>query len=85
MKVLHEGIEQSVDSDLMALRSMLVAGRAATGQGGDRCGLRRDRARLSEELDYYQEAANIEYFRRAWVSRRAVIRRPTPSSVPAVC
>lgn len=74
VKVLHEGIEDSVDSDLSALRSMLVAGRV----------LRRDkeeidaifaeiRARLAEELDYYQEAANIEYFRRALAGRDGVV------------
>lgn len=66
VKVLHHGIEQSVDSDLAALKGMLVTGRV----------LRRDRAeidaifdeihdRLNEELDYYQEAANLEYFRAA--------------------
>jgi len=64
VKALYDGIEQSVDSDLGALRSMLVTGRV----------LRRDpkevtaifteiRTRLMEELDYYQEAANLESFR----------------------
>ena len=64
VKVLHHGIEQSVDSDLAALRAILVSGRF----------IRRDKAeldnifgeirdRLNEELDYYQEAANLEYFR----------------------
>ena len=83
IKVLHEGIEESVDSDLMALRSMLIAGRV----------LRRDkeeidavfaeiRARLSEELDYYQEAANIEYFRRALASRDGVV---VPATHPRFC
>ncbi len=65
VKVLHHGIEQSVDSDLAALKGMLVTGRV----------LRRDKSeidavfaeirdRLAEELDYYQEAANLEHFRR---------------------
>jgi predicted unusual protein kinase regulating ubiquinone biosynthesis (AarF/ABC1/UbiB family) len=63
IKVLHQGIENSVDSDLAALKSILLTGRL----------LRRDRkevdevfsevrARLQEELDYYQEAANLEQF-----------------------
>lgn len=63
VKVLHPGIERSVDTDLAALRSLLLTGRV----------LRRDprevdeifdeiRERLHEELDYYQEAANIEFF-----------------------
>lgn len=65
VKVLHEGIEGSVSSDLGALKSMLIAGRV----------LKRDREevdaifaeieeRLSEELDYRQEAANLQEFRR---------------------
>ncbi len=63
VKVLHQGVEHSVDTDLAALKSLLITGRV----------LRRDkeeleaffeevRQRLQEELDYYQEAANIEYF-----------------------
>ena len=63
VKVLHQGIENSVDADLAALKSILITGRV----------LRRDRkevdevfseirARLQEELDYYQEAANLEQF-----------------------
>jgi predicted unusual protein kinase regulating ubiquinone biosynthesis (AarF/ABC1/UbiB family) len=65
VKVLHEGIEGSVESDLGALKRMFVAGRV----------LRRDREeidaifaeiseRLEEELDYHKEAANLLEFRR---------------------
>ncbi|MCB9779044.1 MAG: AarF/ABC1/UbiB kinase family protein [Alphaproteobacteria bacterium] len=64
VKVLHRGIETSVASDLAAIKAMFVGSRV----------LRRDRAeldamfgeireRLEEELDYLQEAANIEAFR----------------------
>ena len=81
VKVLHHGIEQSVDSDLAALKTMLVTGRV----------LRRDRAeidaifdeirdRLTEELDYYTEAANIEYFRKALVGVEGV---EVPGTHPA--
>ncbi len=66
VKVLHRHIEHSVDTDLAALKAMLLGSRF----------LRRDRGeideifdevqqRLSEELDYYREAANLEYFRQA--------------------
>ena len=65
VKVLHRGIENSVASDLGALKAMLVGGRV----------LRRDkaeiearfeeiRARLEEELDYLQEAVNVASFQR---------------------
>lgn len=65
VKVLHEGVEGSVASDLAALKSMMIAGRV----------LNRDRdevdaifaelqERLSEELDYRQEASNLQEFRR---------------------
>jgi len=63
VKVLHDGIDQSVSTDMMALKTLLVGGRI----------LRRPREeldaifveiqdRLVEELDYYQEAANIQAF-----------------------
>jgi predicted unusual protein kinase regulating ubiquinone biosynthesis (AarF/ABC1/UbiB family) len=66
VKILHRGVEHSVDTDLLALRAMLVSGRA----------LRRSkeeldeafdeiRERLKEELDYLQEAANIQAFQEA--------------------
>ena len=63
VKVLHRDIEKSVDSDLKAMKSMMKASRL----------VKRDqeeveqvfleiRDRLEEELDYYKEAANLEYF-----------------------
>lgn len=66
VKVLHRGVSQSVDTDLLALRAVLVGSRA----------LRRDkaeveaafdeiRARLKEELDYLQEAVNLQQFHEA--------------------
>lgn len=66
VKVLHRNIEGSVASDLGALKAMFLTGRI----------LRRDpqevetvfdeiRQRLEEELDYYQEAANLELFHRS--------------------
>lgn len=83
VKVLHHGIEQSVDSDLAALRAILVSGRF----------IRRDKAeldnifgeirdRLNEELDYYQEAANLEYFRKALAGMDGI---EVPGTHPAYC
>lgn len=65
IKVLHEGVEEAVHSDLSALKAMLVGGRF----------LRRPKeeidawfdeidARLAEEIDYRQEAQNLQHFGR---------------------
>lgn len=67
IKVLHEGVGEGVDGDLVALKTLLLGGRA----------LRRDkeeldaafeevRVRLKEELDYLQEALNIQDFQRVY-------------------
>ncbi len=67
VKVLHPDIDASVQADLLALRTFLWGGRAA-GRPADE--LRELFAeleeRLLEELDYEQEAANIEAFREAF-------------------
>ncbi|MEQ1504020.1 MAG: AarF/ABC1/UbiB kinase family protein [Myxococcota bacterium] len=66
VKVLHRGVAAAVDTDLLALKAVLVGSRA----------LRRDRAeveaafdeirdRLKEELDYLQEAVNLQQFHEA--------------------
>ncbi len=83
VKVLHDGIEATVDADLAALRAMFLTGRV----------LRRDRSemeaildelrdRLHEELDYYREAAHIAFFHRAFAEVEGVT---VPSTVPALC
>ena len=65
VKVLHEGVEEAVHSDLSALKAMLVGGRF----------LRRPKeeidawfdeidARLAEEIDYRHEAQNLIHFGR---------------------
>ncbi|MGB0640418.1 MAG: ABC1 kinase family protein [Myxococcota bacterium] len=83
VKTLYEGIESSVDSDINALKSMLITGRV----------LRRDpdeinavfeeiRERLIEELDYYQEAANLEWFRNAFSDVEGV---SIPKTYPELC
>ncbi len=66
VKVLHRGVAGAVDTDMMALKAVLLSTRA----------LKRDRAEvdaafeeirshLAEELDYLQEAVNIQAYRDA--------------------
>jgi predicted unusual protein kinase regulating ubiquinone biosynthesis (AarF/ABC1/UbiB family) len=63
VKVLHEGIEGSVDTDLAALRRILISGRLLNRPKAEIDTIFEEvRARLMEELDYYQEAANLEFF-----------------------
>ena len=63
VKVLHHGIEDSVDSDLRALRGILVAGQVLRRPKEELDNAFAEiRERLFEELDYYQEAANLEFF-----------------------
>lgn len=83
VKVLHRGIEDSVATDLMALKTMVIGSRM----------LRRDRdeldsafdeirERLEEELDYLLEAANIHTFSQLWAGDDRV---RVPSIHPSHC
>jgi len=66
VKVLHRDIEKSVEADLMAMRSMMKASRLVKrDQDEVEQVFEEIRDRLREELDYYKEAANLEYFREA--------------------
>ena len=65
VKVLHEGIDASVSTDLGALRNMLTAGRVLRRPKEELDAIFQEiEERLKEELDYRQEAANLEEFRR---------------------
>jgi len=65
VKVLHVGIEDSVDSDLSALKTLLRASRFIKRDKAEMDAVFAEiRDRLREELDYYHEAANLEYFHR---------------------
>jgi predicted unusual protein kinase regulating ubiquinone biosynthesis (AarF/ABC1/UbiB family) len=65
VKVLHEGIDASVTSDLSALKAGLVGARILRRPKEEVDELFEEiRERLAEELDYLQEAANIAQFRR---------------------
>jgi predicted unusual protein kinase regulating ubiquinone biosynthesis (AarF/ABC1/UbiB family) len=66
VKVLHEGIEKSVDADLAALKSILITGRVLNRDKEEIDAIFDEiRHRLGEELDYFQEAANLEFFKKA--------------------
>lgn len=81
VKVLHHGIEDSVDSDLKALRGILVAGQVLRRPKEELDNAFAEiRERLYEELDYYQEAANLELFR----GKLAVDGVRVPASVPSL-
>lgn len=65
VKVLHEGVEGSVAADLAALKSMMVAGRVLNRDRDEVDAIFAEiRERLDEELDYRQEARNLQEFRR---------------------
>ncbi len=65
VKVLHSGIETSVASDLAALKSILVGARILRRPRAEVDAIFDEiRARLDEELDYLQEAANIAQYQR---------------------
>lgn len=65
VKVLHEGVEGSVETDLAALRTMLLAGGAIKRSREEiDANFEEIRQRLAEELDYRHEAQNLSAFRR---------------------
>jgi predicted unusual protein kinase regulating ubiquinone biosynthesis (AarF/ABC1/UbiB family) len=68
VKIQYPGVEQTVEEDLQNVRALLQAltrlGRDVMRKRIDTAGIHRElEARLREELDYRQEAANIERFR----------------------
>ena len=73
VKVLHRGVEHSVETDLLALKAILLSSRAMRRPKAEVDGVFDEiKARLTEELDYLQEAANIHTFQQlfggeAWV------------------
>lgn len=83
VKVQHEGVRESVDHDLLAVRGMLLAGRAF---GRDRRELDdifdELRTRLHEELDLLQEAVNLQHFSEMYGEDP---RFCIPRHVPSLC
>ena len=78
IKVLHDGVEHSVDTDLKALKSILFAGRVLK-RSKEEVDLIFDEihARLKEELDYEHERMNLERFSE-FFSDIPGIRAPKP-------
>jgi len=63
IKVLHPGIDRSVDSDLAALKTILIGSRVMKRSKAEIDSIFEEiRERLTEELDYLQEAANLVAF-----------------------
>lgn len=63
VKVLHAGIEDSVGADLLAVRGVLVGLRAMRPRDELDASYEEIRERITEELDYRREAANLAFFR----------------------
>lgn len=81
IKVLHEGVDESIETDLLALKAIMRSGVVV---GRDRkeidAVLEEVEARLREELDYLQEAVNLQQFHDLWGSDpRVRIPRHHPS------
>lgn len=67
VKVLHEGVAEAVDTDLAALKTMLLSTRALQRQRVEVDeAFEEIRSHLAQELDYLQEAVNIQAFQEAF-------------------
>lgn len=68
VKVLHEGVAESLRSDVAAFRAMLVPQLLAFGRKKSEIDevFAEIEARLAEELDYVQEALNLAEYARVW-------------------
>jgi predicted unusual protein kinase regulating ubiquinone biosynthesis (AarF/ABC1/UbiB family) len=67
VKVLHRGVEASMSTDLLALKGLLMSSRAMRRTKEEIDDIFDElRDRLVEELDYVQEAANIQTFTRIY-------------------
>ena len=78
IKVLHEGVEDSVDTDLQALKKILQVGRFWK-RSREEIDILFDeiRIRLLEELDYEKELLHLQYFYRVFENMDG-IRTPYP-------
>ncbi len=78
VKVLHDGVEEGVQADLLAVRTLMASARVVGGRTREEMDAIYDevRERLLEELDYLQEAANIHAFRQAFGDDDPRVRIP---------
>jgi predicted unusual protein kinase regulating ubiquinone biosynthesis (AarF/ABC1/UbiB family) len=81
VKVLHEGIRDSLETDILALRAVLLSGRLFGREKAELEDIFEEVAHhLRLELDYLQEAANIERFAaRYGGDDRFILPRTVPS------
>jgi predicted unusual protein kinase regulating ubiquinone biosynthesis (AarF/ABC1/UbiB family) len=84
VKVLHDGVTDAVEADLLAFRTLLRSGRVLVGRDPREVEdiVAEVEERLREELDYLQEAVHIEAFGRLFAADPGVI---VPVHVPALC
>ena len=80
VKIQYPGVAEMVESDLRNLRMFLRSMRQVTPIKADLDGLFKEgRARLTEELDYQLELANMQEFRELFrQDARFIIPRPIP-------
>jgi predicted unusual protein kinase regulating ubiquinone biosynthesis (AarF/ABC1/UbiB family) len=77
VKVQYPGVEDAVDSDLAQLKIALRAsGIVNIGREALNASFKEVRARLHEELDYTNEAANVRLFRQFHLGRHAFMVLP---------
>ena len=63
IKVMHDGVRESLETDLLTLKGMLLGSRALGRSAGEAKDVFDEIAtHLREELDYFQEAVNIHLF-----------------------
>ena len=73
VKVLHRGVSGAVDTDLLALKAVLVGSRALRRSKEEvDAAFEEIRQRLTEELDYLQEAVNLQQFAEAFAGDERV-------------
>ncbi len=83
LKVLHEGVREAVQADLIAVKAMLAGGRAL-GRSGDELNdlFEEAKVHLIAELDYLQEAVHLQLFADAFGDDP---RFRTPRHHPSLC
>ena len=83
VKVLHEGVADSVDTDIAALRTIFMAGRFLNRSKEEiELVFSEIHERLLEELDYPRELANLVYFHRKLAPLDGI---SSPRPFPSLC